>query len=76
MLSTSGYTELAVSVTDSNGAPLDGLKKPDFTVRSGANPEHIVYFRQESSLATPVSLVIVGDVSESMYLKTIAIVAR
>jgi len=72
MLSRPGYTQLAVSLTDPNGAPLDGLKKPDFTVRSGANPEHIVYFRQESSLATPVSLVIVGDLSESMYLKTIA----
>jgi Ca-activated chloride channel family protein len=71
MLSTPGYTQLAVSVMDPNGTPLDGLKKSDFTVRSGANAEHIVYFRQESSLATPVSLVIVGDVSESMYLKTV-----
>src|SRR6202046_3185638 len=71
MLSRPGYTQLAVSVTDPNGAPLDGLKKPDFTVRSGATSDHIVYFRQESSLATPVSLVIVGDVSESMYLKTV-----
>ena len=72
MLSRPGYTQLAVSLADPNGAPLDGLKKPDFTVRSGANADHIVYFRQESSLATPVSMVIVGDVSESMYLKTIA----
>jgi VWFA-related protein len=72
MLSKPGYTQLAVSLTDSNGAPLDGLKKADFTVRSGPNQDPIVYFRQESSLATPVSLVIVGDVSESMYLKTVA----
>src|ERR1700722_11372792 len=34
VLSRSGYTQLAVSVTDPNGAPLSGLKKPDFTVRS------------------------------------------
>src|ERR1700719_3862485 len=60
-----GYTQLVVSLTDSNGVPLDGLKKADFTVRSGPNQDPIVYFRQESSLATPVSLVIVGDVSES-----------
>jgi len=66
-----GYTQLAVSLTDPNGAPLDGLKKADFTVRSGPNPDPVVYFRQESSLATPVSIVIVGDVSESMYLKTV-----
>jgi VWFA-related protein len=72
MLSTPGYTQLAVSVTDPNGAPLNGLKKPDFTVRSGPNPDPIVYFRQESTLATPVSLVVVGDVSQSMYLKTVA----
>ena len=71
-LSKPGYTQLAVSLTDPNGAPVDGLKKADFTVRSGPNPDPIVYFRQESTLATPVSLVIVGDVSESMYLKTVA----
>jgi hypothetical protein len=61
MLSKPRYTQLAVSLTDPNGAPLDGLKKADFTVRSGPNSDRIVYFRQESSLATPVSLVIVGD---------------
>jgi VWFA-related protein len=71
VLGRSDYQQLAVSITDSNGAPLDGLKKSDFTVRSGRNPAPIVYFRQESSVATPVSLVIVGDVSESMYLKTV-----
>jgi von Willebrand factor type A domain len=32
-----------------------------------------VYFREESSLTTPVSLVIVGDVSESMYQKTVVL---
>ncbi len=71
MLSKPGYAQLAVALTDANGAPLDGLKKSDFAVRSGPNPDQIVYFRQESSVATPVSLVIVGDVSESMYCKTI-----
>ncbi len=72
MLSKPGYTQLAVSLTDQNGAPIGGLKRSTFTVRSGANPEPIVYFREESTLATPVSLVIVGDVSASVYLKTVA----
>jgi VWFA-related protein len=71
ILSKPGYTQLAVLLTDANGAPLDGLKKGDFAVRSGPNPDPIVYFRQESTLANPVSLVIVGDVSESMYRKTV-----
>src|ERR1700685_1957492 len=53
MLSRPGYTQLAVSVTDPNGAPLDGLKKSDFTVRSGANSDRIAYFRQECSVAAP-----------------------
>ncbi|MGH7924106.1 MAG: VWA domain-containing protein [Candidatus Binatus sp.] len=71
MRSRPGYTQLAVSVTDPDGAPIDGLKKADFTVRSGPNSVPIVYFREESALTTPVSLVIVGDVSESMYRKTV-----
>src|ERR1700731_3395957 len=70
VMSRSGYTQLAVSVTDPNGAPLVGLKKPDFTVRSDGKPSPIVYFREESSLTAPVSLVIVGDVSGSMFQKT------
>ncbi|MGC1399140.1 MAG: VWA domain-containing protein [Candidatus Binatus sp.] len=70
-LSTPGYAQLAVSVTNAEGEPISGLKQTDFTVRSGAKPAPIVYFRQESSLTTPVSLVIVGDVSGSMYRKTV-----
>ena len=71
MLSRLGYTQLAVSLTDPNGAPIVGLKEANFTVRSGPNSLPIVYFREESGLTTPVSLVIVGDVSESMYRKTV-----
>jgi VWFA-related protein len=71
ILSKPGYTQLAVSLTDVNGAALDGLKKADFAVRSGPNTDPIVYFRQESTLSNPASLVIVGDVSESMYRKTV-----
>jgi VWFA-related protein len=71
LLSTPGYRQLAVSLTDADGAPISGLKQSDFTVRSGPKPSPIVYFREESSLTTPVSLVIVGDVSASMFRKTV-----
>ncbi|HYK63887.1 MAG TPA: VWA domain-containing protein, partial [Patescibacteria group bacterium] len=75
ILSRSGYTQLDVAVTDSSGAPIAGLSKTDFIARSGAKPAAITYFRQESRLTTPVSLVIVGDVSESMYRKTVVLSA-
>jgi len=71
VLSTPGYAQLAVSVIDSDGAPISGLKQTDFTVRFGPKLSPIVYFREESRLTTPVSMVIVGDVSESMYRKTV-----
>ncbi len=73
MRSRPGYTQLAVSVTTPDGVPISGLKQADFTVQSGPKSSPIVYFREESSLTTPVSLVIVGDVSESMYQKTVVL---
>jgi VWFA-related protein len=69
VFSIPGYAQLAVSVTNAEGEPISGLKQTDFTVRSGSRSSPIVYFRQQSSLTTPVSLVIVGDVSGSMYRK-------
>ncbi len=71
MLSRPNYVQLDVAVTDPNGARITGLNKADFTIRNGANPVPIVYFRQESHLTAPSSMVIVGDVSESMYSKTV-----
>ena len=71
MLSAPGYTQLDVSVIDPDGAPIDGLKQTDFAVRSGPRLSPIAYFREESSLTTPVSIVIIGDVSESMSRKTV-----
>ena len=71
VLSRSGYAQLAVSLTDQNGEPIGGLKRSDFTVRSGTISSPIVYFKEESS--APVSLVIVGDVSESIYRKTVVL---
>jgi VWFA-related protein len=71
ILSTPGYAQHAVSVIDSDGAPITGLKQTDFALRFGSKLSPIVYFREESRLTTPVSLVIVGDVSESMFRKTV-----
>jgi Ca-activated chloride channel family protein len=69
--SAPGYTQVQVSVTDPGGSPIAGLKQADFTVQSGSVGSPIKYFREESSLTTPVSLVIVGDVSKSMFKKTV-----
>jgi VWFA-related protein len=69
--SASGYTQLDISVTDPGGTPIAGLKQGDFKIQSGSMSLPIVYFRQGSNLVTPVSLVIVGDVSASMYRKTV-----
>ncbi|HYR79516.1 MAG TPA: VWA domain-containing protein, partial [Candidatus Dormibacteraeota bacterium] len=71
ILSTPGYAQLAVSVIDSDGAPITGLKQTDFALQFGSKLSPIVYFRDESRLTTPVSMVIVGDVSESMFRKTV-----
>ena len=71
ILSRPDYKQLAVTLTDSSGASIGGLKQSDFAVRTGSKPSPIVHFREESSVTTPVSIVIVGDVSESMYRKTV-----
>jgi Ca-activated chloride channel family protein len=71
VVSSPGYSQLAASVTDTNGAPISGLKPADFTVRSGPKSSRIVYFQEESNISTPVSLVIVDDSSESTYRKTV-----
>jgi hypothetical protein len=75
VLSKPGYTQLAVSVTDHDGKSIGSLHQSDFVVRFGPNSPPLAYFREESSATTPVSLVIVGDVSESMYRKTVVLSA-
>jgi len=64
-----GYAEFAVSVADSSGAPIRGLKQSDFVVQSGPKPDQIVYFLENES--SPVSLFVVGDVPNTMAKKTV-----
>ena len=65
-----GYVEFAVSAIDANGVPTTGLKPSDFIVHDGAHTYPIAYFRHTSA-KTPVSLVIVGDTSTTMFNKTV-----
>src|SRR5208282_1456736 len=58
--SKAGYLQWAISVTDANGAPIAGLKKSDFSARSGSTSYPISWFRETTSAATPVSLVVLG----------------
>ena len=65
------YVELAVSAIDTNGAPLTGLKQADFVVQDEGKPLPIAYFRETAGKTTPVSLIIVGDASETVRNKTV-----
>src|ERR1700674_1206133 len=69
--SKADYLQWAVRVTDANGAPIAGLKKSDFLARSGSTSYPISWFRGTTSVATPVSLVLLGDVPSSMWDKTV-----
>ncbi len=71
LLSKPGYRQFSVTATDAQGNPITGLKQSDFTVQSGSQSEPVAYFREESSTKTPVSVVIVADLSETMYEKTV-----
>ncbi len=52
-----------VTVTDTHGAPVSGLKKDDFKVFEDGNPENIAVFNRESEL--PLSIVLGVDTSLS-----------
>jgi VWFA-related protein len=69
--SKAGYTQWAVSVTDTSGAPLTGLEESDFAARSGSNSYPISWFRETANPETPISLVLLVDVSVSMWNKTV-----
>jgi Ca-activated chloride channel homolog len=69
--SKTDYMQWAVSVTDASGAPITGLKSSDFLARSGSNSYPISWFRETASPATPISLVLLVDVSASMWNKTV-----
>jgi len=65
-----GYFEFAVSAIDANGVPVTNLKRSDFVVHDGSHTSSIAYFRQTTA-KTPVSMVIVGDASRTMFNKTV-----
>ncbi len=69
--SQADYLQWAVSVTDTNGVPITGLKKSNFLARSGSILFPVSWFRETTSAATPVSLVLLGDVPSSMWDKTV-----
>src|SRR5258708_4795536 len=60
-----GFIQFAVSVTDSTGKPVTGLKPSDFEARAGGHTLPIQYFHEEADGA-PKSIVIVMDLSVSM----------
>lgn len=68
LTSKPGYTQLAVSVTDSKGAPVRGLKASDFTVFSGSSYVPVSYFSPDKG-TVPKSVVFVIDTSGSMATK-------
>jgi len=67
-----GYEQRRVSVSDSSGAAISGLKQSDFSVRCGAAQCPIEFF-YEINKTTPSSIVIAVDTSRSMSQKLKAI---
>lgn len=65
LLAKPGFTQFAVSVTDSSGKPVAGLKRSDFEARAGGQTLPIEYFHEEADGA-PTSIVIVMDLSGLM----------
>ena len=66
-----GYTQMRVIVTDAQGNPVSGLKQSDLSMRTGEKTYPITFFRAENPPETPVSIVVVADVSATMYDKMI-----
>ncbi len=55
---------VALNVTDPKGAPVGGLGRDDFEILEDGRPQKIAVFERES--ATPLSIVLAIDVSESV----------
>jgi Ca-activated chloride channel family protein len=62
-----GYSQVTVTVTDSNGSYVTGLQKDDFKLYLDGQQRPIEFFRQD--LNTPVSIGILVDTSGSMQPK-------
>ncbi len=67
LLANPGFIQFAVSVTDSTGKPVTGLKQSDFAAHEGGQILPIQYFHEEPDGA-PTSIVIVMDLS--VYMAT------
>jgi VWFA-related protein len=63
-----GYTQLRVSVADSDGHRVDGLKQSDFLVTCDLNPLSVVYSHEDIA-GIPTSVLVAVDVSTSMSEK-------
>src|SRR5260370_31284426 len=70
LLAKPGFMQFAVSVTDSIGKPVTGLKESNFEARAGAQTLPIEYFHEEPDGA-PTSIVIVMDLSVSMSTRLV-----
>ena len=75
LLARPGFTQFAVSVTDSTGKPVTGLKQSDFEARAGGQILPIEYFHEEPNGA-PTSIVIVMDLSVSMSTNLIPYLSK
>lgn len=62
-----------VNVTDSNGSPVGGLTKDDFTIAEDGHPQKIAVFERDSEM--PLSIVLAIDTSGSVA-KDLAIEKR
>ena len=63
-----GYTQVRVTVVDSKGHTVNGLKQSDFVVTSDLNPLRVVYSHEDKD-GIPTSVLVAVDVSGSMTEK-------
>jgi VWFA-related protein len=63
-----GYRQFDVSVTDSTGWPISGLKQQDFVLYAGSQTFPVAYFREHKN-DEPVAIALVVDTSGSMISK-------
>jgi VWFA-related protein len=65
-----GYIEFAVSPLDRKGLPIVRLNQSDFVVSDAQRSYPIAYFSENAGNKTPASIIIVDDVSATMFGKT------
>jgi Ca-activated chloride channel homolog len=57
---------VAVSVTDPNGAPIGGLTRNDFSLTEDGRPQRIALFERQSEI--PLNLILAIDTSDSVFI--------